>query len=386
MGAIAREKIKGSGEYYVFINFQGKRRAKFIGNVDKAEKAAKYINAKIELGIYDMKPAGQPKPSEILSVKEYALITIEERYPEKTHIATNSRYKSVVKKDFRGKFGDTPIDEVEPIQIWKLLQGLSFENRTPRSMALTRTVLSLCFSMAVMEKIIPENPMNDLPKKKKSSNSSIDIDKPYEINPFTEDQMIKFIDTAMEYSPTMYGPMFLCGFRTGMRLGEILSMQWSHIDWDRGVISVYQSFGRFGLGQTKTRKTREVDMSIQLHEVLAELLLIRKHEAEKSGKKTHESIIFHSKGGYRSQNATRKAFKKVLALADLPKKRVHDMRHSFASILLSKGASIYYIKDQLGHKKISMTSDMYGRFIPGTNRTMVSILDHPLNSKPTSES
>lgn len=198
--------------------------------------------------------------------------------------------------------------------------------------------------------------------------------------------MIKFINEAVEYSPNMYGPLFLTGFRTGMRLGELLSMRWEHIDWDRGVISVYQSYGRHGLGKTKTRKAREVDMSKQLHAALADLLKIREHEAKEAGKRSHEPIIFHSKGKYRSQNATRKAFKKVLTLAGLPKKRVHDMRHTYASVLLSKGASINYIKDQLGHKKISMTSDLYGRFIPGTNRNMVSLLDHPVSPAPSSKS
>lgn len=380
MGAIVREKIKGSGEFWVFVNFQGNRRAKKVGDQKKAERAAKHINAKIELGLYNPKTTNQPKPSEVFTVAEYTCITIDRRYPEQKYQATNSRYKSIVKKDFRGEFGAKPVNEVAPIDIWNLLERLNLDNRTPRSIALTRTVLNLCFSMAVLEKLIEENPMRQLPRKSKQSHSSIDIDKPFAINPLTEEQMVKFTDAAMKDSPTMYGPMFLCGFRTGMRLGELLSMQWSHIDWDRGVISVYQSFGRFGLGLTKTRKTREIDMSRQLHVVLADLFLIRQREAVEAGKDMPESIIFHSKGHYRSQNATRKAFKKVLKLAGLPKKRVHDMRHTYASVLLSKGASINYIKDQLGHTKISMTSDLYSRFIPGTNREMVSLLDHPLDS------
>ena len=62
----------------------------------------------------------------------------------------------------------------------------------------------------------------------------------------------------------------------------------------------------------------------------------------------------------------------------MPDKRVHDMRHTFASVLLSKGGSLAYIKAQLGHSKLSTTSDLYARFIPGTNRGMVTLLDSPI--------
>ena len=55
--------------------------------------------------------------------------------------------------------------------------------------------------------------------------------------------------------------------------------------------------------------------------------------------------------------------------------RLHDLRHTFASLLLQQGESIVYVKDQLGHASIQITVDTYGHLIPGANRGAVDRLD-----------
>lgn len=62
--------------------------------------------------------------------------------------------------------------------------------------------------------------------------------------------------------------------------------------------------------------------------------------------------------------------------------RFHDLRHSFASILLQNGESPVCVKDQLGHSSIAITVDLYGHLIPGGNRQAVDRLDTPLDKGP----
>ena len=57
--------------------------------------------------------------------------------------------------------------------------------------------------------------------------------------------------------------------------------------------------------------------------------------------------------------------------------RFHDLRHTFASLLLQQGESPAYVRDQLGHSSIQMTVDVYGHLIPGLNRQAVDKLDDP---------
>lgn len=72
----------------------------------------------------------------------------------------------------------------------------------------------------------------------------------------------------------------------------------------------------------------------------------------------------------------------MLKEAGLPAIRVHDMRHTYANLLISKGADLAYVKDQLGHASIKTTSDIYGHLIPGSQRHLVNSLDGPFTPPP----
>ena len=71
----------------------------------------------------------------------------------------------------------------------------------------------------------------------------------------------------------------------------------------------------------------------------------------------------------------RNPWRKVFEKADIPQIRLHDMRHTFASLLLQQGESLHYVKDQLGHASIQTTVDVYGHLAPGSNRNAVNQLD-----------
>jgi integrase len=65
----------------------------------------------------------------------------------------------------------------------------------------------------------------------------------------------------------------------------------------------------------------------------------------------------------------------LLAKAGLRQVRIHDLRHTFASLLIQQGESLAYVKDQLGHHSIRITVDTYGHLVPGGNRQAVDKLD-----------
>jgi hypothetical protein len=64
-----------------------------------------------------------------------------------------------------------------------------------------------------------------------------------------------------------------------------------------------------------------------------------------------------------------------LAKAGIRKIRLHDLRHTFGSLLIQAGASIVYVKGQMGHSSIQVTVDTYGHLIPGANISFVDQLD-----------
>jgi integrase len=195
----------------------------------------------------------------------------------------------------------------------------------------------------------------------------------------TREEVALFLDICSIQDPEHY-PFFLCAFRTGMRLGELLGLQWGDVDFHGKFIRVARSYKLGRLTPTKTGKIRRVDISDQLIEVLKALHVARKREAMKTGTGEVVEVIFHRGGKPMEQNYIRRVFKRLLAKAGLREIRLHDTRHTFASLLLSDGASPVYVKEQLGHSSIQMTVDIYGHLIPSSNREMVNRLDTQLSA------
>ncbi len=74
-------------------------------------------------------------------------------------------------------------------------------------------------------------------------------------------------------------------------------------------------------------------------------------------------------------NFSERVFKPLLARAGLRRIRFHDLRHTFGSLLIQAGASLAYVRDQMGHSSIQVTVDIYGHLIPGANVAFVDKLD-----------
>ena len=95
-----------------------------------------------------------------------------------------------------------------------------------------------------------------------------------------------------------------------------------------------------------------------------------------------DGIVFHRKGAHMDEKFIRRIYERILAKAGIRKRRFHDIRHTYGSMLLSKGASVLYVKEQMGHSSIQITVDTYGHWIPNSNRAVVNTLDEPHLSAP----
>ena len=167
---------------------------------------------------------------------------------------------------------------------------------------------------------------------------------------------------------------FILALATGMRRGELLGLKWQDISFDRGALQVRRALTRMPTGQgyketePKTRKSRR---SIVLTAFAIEAL--KKHQVKQQEIKLaagdaweeHDYVFCTSTGKHLSPgNDVLVQLKKLLVKADLPDIRFHDLRHSTATLLLSKGVHPKVVQEILGHSEISMTLDTYSHVLP----------------------
>src|SRR5215813_4796555 len=132
----------------------------------------------------------------------------------------------------------------------------------------------------------------------------------------------------------------------------------------------------------KSGKTRRVDMSRQLADTLKAFLLKaflveRKKETLRKGWGEMPEWVFINGMGrpIRARDFRSRIWRKLLAAAGLRYIRIHDLRHTFTSLLIQQGESLAYVKEQLGHHSIYITVDTYGHLVPGGNKAAVDRLD-----------
>jgi len=365
MGVKVRERPKGSGIWWVFIDHQGRRKAKRVGDKKTALEVAKKIQAKLilgDVGITDHK-------TQVPRFKDYAESWLYGYIKGLRRQSTFERYQDVLGRYIYPALGKRPLDEIKRGEIRELLLKLHRQGLSRSSLCLILNVISGPLSFAVDEEIIVVNPASGITR-----NLQLRRDRKTECEPLTKEEVNLFLDTCRTQAPEHY-PFFLTAFRTGMRLGELLGLKWGDVDWHGKFIRVSRSYKLGRTTPTKTGKVRRVDMSDQLLDGLKALYLARKREALRRGEGEVIETIFHRGGKHMEQNYIRRVFKRLLMKAGLREIRFHDIRHNFASLLLSDGASPVYVKEQLGHTSIQMTVDIYGHLIPSSNREMVNRLD-----------
>jgi integrase len=267
----------------------------------------------------------------------------------------------------------------------------------PLSRSTIRIVLAalgVLLNNAVEDRWITTNPAARLGKYYKQSKNVRE-----EIQPLTHDEVPLFLSTVRAHYPE-YFPLFLAAIHTGMRAGELGGLQWSDIDFNGKFLIIRRNFTRGRIEKTKTDRVRRVDVSDALLYELDSLRRRRKAEYLERGKNEIPEWVFLGPGGIiweegkpvgreegqqlDMQNVRNRVFVKCLERAKLRRIRFHDLRHTFASLLIQNGESPAYVKDQLGHSSIKMTVDVYGHLVPGANRAAVNRLPVESNSAPNS--
>jgi integrase len=180
--------------------------------------------------------------------------------------------------------------------------------------------------------------------------------------------------TAVEDEPDY--PLWRLAASTGMRRGELLGLRWTDIDLERGLVSVQRQLVRNGnaleFGRPKTaagRRTLCLDQSTV--RILAEH---RQRQAESAAARrlTPDLVFCRANGAPRDPDVVTHQFIQRAVRAGLPRIRLHDLRHTHASIALQAEINPKVVQERLGHASVKVTLDTYTHVLPPMHRAAAS--------------
>jgi len=369
MGVKLRKK---NGKWYVFIDWHGRRKAKCLGTSRQvAEEVKRKIEAKLALGEFNMTPDKKAP-----SFEDYS-----ERWL-KTHVrphlkpSTIESYQSILECRLRPRFGSVAVDRItrDAVKDYlaELVAGDELSRNTVRNILATFRAM---LGQAVEDGLIPANPVQRLGRQTRGARD------PRRVEFLTASEVESFLRAAEGLRPERY-PLFLAAVRAGLRQGELIALEWDDIQFGESeedsnrYTLVRHNFTCGQFTTPKSHKPRRVDLNWELRQALVELRDRRMLEAFGRGEEKIPALVFPSQTGgpLDSRNVYHRDFLPCLKAAGLRRVTFHALRHTFASLLIQAGASLAYVKEQLGHSSIQVTVDTYGHLLPGGNIRYVDSL------------
>ncbi len=365
---------KRGGKWYVFVNHEGKRKAKCIGpSRELAEQVRRQLEAKLALGDLSLFDSGEKTQA----FGSYADKWLKSYARVECKTSTADGYEGVIEQYLRPRFGNRALDQIKRDDIKAMINELIAKELSRNTVRNALCVIRGIFNEAIEAGIVEVNPAARLGRFTRTAKTA-EV-KGIALTPAEADQ---FLQAAKEICPE-YHPLFLMALRAGLRRGELVAVQWGDIQFGKDendpnrFMVVRHNYVRREHTTTKSKKSRRVDMSRELRRALIELRDKRLLDSFLAGKNDISELVFLSPDGaiLDPDNLYHRYFQPVLTKAGLRKIRLHDLRHSFGSLLIQSGASIVYVKEQMGHSSIQVTVDTYGHLIPGANVSFVDRLD-----------
>jgi integrase len=234
-----------------------------------------------------------------------------------------------------------------------------------------RALLSTIFSEAVDADIIPYNPIERVKALKEEKTDPLVL---------TEEQARKLHGLMLKMPDVVMRGLLLTLLHTGARTGEARALTWNDVDFDKGVISISKSAD--DKNRVTPPKSKSSNRVIKMSPFLLKYLPQHKHDVQlyAAGQGTfwtENNLVFpNNLGGIITNTVPGMVLKKLVKGTDFPNIHPHTLRHTFASILISRGADVKTVQTILGHSSAAMTLDRYAHaFATATAAAVVSAGD-----------
>lgn len=340
-----------------FYDNQGKRQRKTLKEgttKEKAKEILREIEEQLSRGIYI-------PDKKIPTFEDVAKDWLEHKKPN-LRDSTWSVYAGHTKKHFK----DLNLLKINRITTAKIEKYIAErQNQGMNILTLRKVLVSLgqIMGYAIRHKYISHNPVRDAERPKgkgKTKTKKIRILTPAEIN------------ALLDAEPSLkYKTLFRLSIFSGARQGELLGLKWFDVDWKNSQIHIQRTFNNQAWYDTKTETSnRKIDLGPSM---MAEL---RKWKL--ACPPNDLDLIFPNKAGgpINHNNMVSRYFNPALKKAGVERIRFHDLRHTYASLLIEQGENIKYIQKQLGHSSPTVTWNVYAHLMKSVNQEAACKLEN----------
>jgi integrase len=360
------KKVGYRGAYTVYTAEGPKRR--YVTGKTREEVRQKLIRAMAD------RDGGLVFDAGSLTVGEYLERWLKDSVKGTVRQSTYEVYEYVTYPHIVPALGRVRLKSLNPAHVRRFYRDRLDADLSSATVRKMHGVLQKALDQAVSDGLIPRNVVKGikLPQTKKK-----------EIQPLTPEQTHALLDAARG---DRLEALYVLAVATGLREGELLALKWEDVELEDAVLRVRHSLTRTGgkvtLGLPKTKKSRR---SVGLTERAVEALqahLSRQLEVMKRMGSLYRpgGLVFANETGgiINPSNLRNRSFKPLLKRARLPDIRFHDLRHTCATLLLSRNVNPKIVSEMLGHSSIAITLDTYSHVLPTMQESAVRALEGAL--------
>jgi integrase len=348
-------------------------RPRYLYAKDRAQAKQRLADAQAVVHI------GQPLPDQRMTFGRYLLDWVAGLGAASVKPRTVAYYDRYVRRHLlTSDLAQKPLARLEPADLRRLYAAkLSAGGLSSTSVHHIHAVIHVALQRAVDDGILGRNVAalvgrSNRPKVRRVEMTTI----------AAGDQPRRFLEAA---KLERLEALLVLAITTGMRRGELLALRWKDVDPDRGVLAVTgslqgESRPTLSIGTPKSGKSRSVALGNVAVTALREH---RKRQAQEQllvGSEWRDlGLVFSTEfGDFLSPTTLRLALRRALTRAGLPTIRFHDLRHSAATLMLSRGVHPKMASEMLGHSTIAITLDLYSHVTANMQRQAADAIDAAL--------
>ena len=273
------------------------------------------------------------------------------------------RHEEVVRLHLKPTIGGVKLDKLNALQVQSMYRKKLASGLSARSVEIIHATLHKSMKQAVAWSLIPRNVAEAVnpprPAKK-------------EIEPLNKNQIKALLQAAS--GDRLYA-FYVLACTTAMRNGEVLALKWSDVDLDAGTLRVNRTIFN---GVVSAPKTSSGKRTIRLSQMAIRAL--KQHRVQSAKQRISEWVFSTSKGTPISvHNVHNRSWKPLLKKAGLlPTTRMHDLRHSCITLLLTEGVPVKVVSEMAGHSDVSITLSVYQHVLPDMQGACADGIDEAL--------